>query len=195
MKCQDYFSNPGLLEEFRQLVSNHCTFVSSWDDPIITNNVFRLFGKWAPARDAEQRFLSSLEHSAIGPLIKKRHAQDFELPMQSHGQWFNASHQTTQILNRKTKESQVLTFYPFAVFEFTFNKPGMFSQSQLGMTCSVPPQHILDEFKPFPILVAPLGVKHVNSSSTSKEELLQLGWKATQIGIAPQHSHQIGLGL
>ena len=44
--------HPETIEEFRSLISNHCTFVLTWDHPLINDLCYRMFGKHNAAKDA-----------------------------------------------------------------------------------------------------------------------------------------------
>ena len=190
MMVSSYVSSPEVLQEFRQLLGDHCTFVDSWDDPCITTNVFRLFGKHAAALAAETAFLHKVqvEHGAACIAC---HAEDLQSAIESHGQWQPASPQTSRMLSRKLKERKILYFYPNGVYEMTYNKDGHFSTSQLALLIQSPTQQHVDNFLPVPILLAPEGVKHVPLECTDRGSLLAHGWRDELVDIAPLRSQSL----
>ena len=48
--------NNDYVDKFIGLVSNHCTFVSSWDDPTINEKTYRLYLKKIPAKAASRQY-------------------------------------------------------------------------------------------------------------------------------------------
>ena len=136
MLVSEYEENPSLISEFRQLLSDNCTFVDTWDDPIITSSILRVFGKHAAVRIAETKLLAQLE--ASNQQMQCSIARDYQLSLQSHSTWATASARTTTFLNRNVKEMEVVHFYQNAVYELTYNEKGLFSQSQVAVLARMP---------------------------------------------------------
>jgi hypothetical protein len=47
-----------IIEEFEWLLSNKFTHVDSWNDPLITPDVYRIFSKKLPAKESVEKYIS-----------------------------------------------------------------------------------------------------------------------------------------
>ena len=52
-----------ITSNFRALLSDNCVFCDSWDDPQITDNALRIFGKKAAGREAEKKLLLRMKQT------------------------------------------------------------------------------------------------------------------------------------
>jgi len=180
-----------VLQEFRQLISQCCTFVNDWDDPLITLNAIYVFGKKAAVYAAREKLITKITNDdSIHFLVRK--CVDEESRLESSG-WHQASASTTKKLNYELKEPDVLYFFAGATFEITFNKDGSFSNSQLAYLCEeqMPTQQQLDSFASLKLMVAPEGCKTVPENCTTKQSLEAHGWREKSIGVAPQRTQKV----
>jgi predicted GIY-YIG superfamily endonuclease len=83
------------------------------------------------------------------------------------------------------------------LIEFTYNKTGSFSNSQVGFILNLPTQEILDQWLPFEVFVAPPGVQSlpVPETEITREFLHQFQWKPVLIGTAHEHVHYFYHGI
>ena len=178
------------LQVFAQLLERHCTFIESWDDPIITDEVLRVFPRKKAANEATSHFLKRKESQmkSAGKVYFKRTAEDSMIGMESHSDWEKASKGVSAYLNSNVPEPSVLHFFEGAVFQFTCNCPGKFNATQICMLVDMPKQEVINNFGNISVLVAPPGVKVINITSRSKVELLQNGWKETTVGVGHEHN-------
>jgi len=180
------------IRRFRQLIEQNCTFVPTWDDPRLSPNMLRVFGKKAAAREAERRLL--VQARAIYCHMLLRQAVDEEST--AEGNWIPATDRTSSTLSRKIKEPSVLYFFPNAHYEITFNdRDGRFSQSQLAILLDMPSDQQLRNFEPVKLLVAPEGCKSVPFNFVSKQDFLDGGWREIGIGTSYERSESLGMGV
>jgi len=182
------------IKEFKQLVMTVMTHVDSFDDPVITPCMLRLFGKKDAIKAEEERMILSMENKyrATGQFLVSQ-ADDWE--SKTTGNWGNASSVTSKRLSREVKEPEKLAFWPGAAYEVTFNGDTV-SQSQLCILDEMPSQTIIDNKNPIRVLIAPNGVKTVPEGDHSKMELIATGWKPEKIGKNPKTNvHSIGKGI
>ena len=109
----------------------------------------------------------------------------------SHGDPIAASKPVTHYLNRKCSEPETIDLFVGGIYQFTYNNPGRFNATQIGVIVDQPLQDSVDNFDDISIMVAPPGVKTIDIASLSKAEMLECGWKETVVGIAPQYSRTI----
>jgi predicted GIY-YIG superfamily endonuclease len=178
MDCNKY--TPQLLNEFRLLVGETCTFVSSWDSPLIDKSTVRVFGRHEAVRVAETAMISQIKSSDVGTV--ESHAKDEEMSVTAHSNWLSASASTRRRLDRKCKEGRVLTFYPGAVYEMTENVSGSFSQSQVAVLGTMPTADQATLHEPVRLLLAPSGCKAVPDDVQNSDDLLQHGWSEILVG-------------
>ena len=91
------------------------------------------------------------------------------------------------------KEPRSLLFFKGAVYQFTFNEDGKFTQSQLCMLIQLPSQDVIDSFMKIRLMVAPTGVKFIEYDDQKRmSEYIEEGWVEHLVGIAPERSHCVG---
>ena len=162
------------LDEFCTLITDHCKFVDDWDDPRIPTNALHIFGKHAAAEAEEERLLARLCRSRMRVLVKK--ADDQETMMGSHGDWKQASQDTSKRLNKNVKKPDLLYLYRNAMLEITYNDSrDRWSQSQLACLCDLPSEETLRTWGDIKVLVAPAGTKSSPDEVQTKQELLSFG--------------------
>ena len=135
MSKAQYIENPQVIDELKCLLKDNCTWVDSWDSPEIPNNAIRCFGMRKPAQRAEARYIDQvrLECFRQNKSFLTIKATDLQQAQQSHAPWTPATSLVISQLNRKVREPEVLAMFQFAAYEFTFNSPGSFSQTQLAV--------------------------------------------------------------
>ena len=193
----EYELQPSAIDELKTLLKENCTWVDSWDSPLIPNNAMRCFGMRKPAQKAESRYI---EHVRLDCLRNRKpfltvKATDLQQPQQSHAAWAEACPAVVYQLNRLVREPAVLAFFQFAIYEFTFNKESQFSQTQLAILCDVPDYETVQQYKAIPVLCAPPGTKNIDFEVYSKEQLIEKGWKQQYALPAPQHARNLKGGM
>ncbi len=179
------------ISRFQFLIQNCCTFVNDFNDPIITTEKLRIFGKRSAKVLAEEKLLTAQRHRHGNDLIECI-AIDFETTLES--QWIDATPTTTRLLSQKVKEPYKLCFYPNAVYEITYNNGDNFSQGQIAILAKMPTITEISKFSPVSIYVAPNGCKTV-PSNINFEILKQQGWSLQQIGKCPEHPEYLNSKL
>ena len=71
MHYSEYEDDEGLLVEFRELVSNSCTFVDSWSDSKITPSMYRFYGKHFAAIEATNQFVDGVKQTSLFTTYQK----------------------------------------------------------------------------------------------------------------------------
>ena len=121
---------------------------------------------------------------------RESNAVDKQITQQSHGEWNDANEITSNSLDQKCKEPWKLLFFVGAVYQFTYNEDGKFSQSQLGLLLELPSQCVIDNFRPINILVSPPGNNFLEyNPNMTMNDYIQDGWVLTSIGVSPERSH------
>ncbi len=136
------------LGQIRRLLRDNCTFVAVWTDPIITDDVLRVFPRKEETAAAVAAFLSHKEQQA-----KEDHrshcrlsAIDSMIGMESHSDWKPATCSVASLLNAECREPVRLAFYEVAIYQFTFNCVGRFKSTHLGVLLTVPDTATLEVF-------------------------------------------------
>ena len=119
-----------------------------------------------------------------------RIALDVEKQRFSHSEWYASSQSTIDQIEIIRKEPTELLLFRGGQYEFTFNKDGEFSQSQMALLYDLPSQEDVELFKKIKILCAPPGLKNfaIDVDNVTKEELLNEGFTEVSIGIAPERT-------
>ena len=112
---------PSVLAEFGDIIRESCTFVASWESPVINNNNLRVFGTNEAVCDAKDTLLAKLRNQNTMMLVSV--ARDEELSRTSHSNWVIASDAMSKGLNRVAKEACRVHFFSWAVYEMTHNDP------------------------------------------------------------------------
>ena len=185
---------PEIRNVFKRLIINYCQFANSWDDPKLPTDILRIFATNKARAHAEQEMIAKMKQKFHNCILCHK-AQDFESSTESN--WIPASHPTIKLLSEHSgvKEPRKLYFYPGAIYEITYNRDGQFSQSQLAVLCSMPTKADVQDLQPVSILVAPEGMKAIPSQLTTKEHFIQEGFQERRIGLAPEHTKDLGLGI
>jgi hypothetical protein len=103
-----------------------------------------------------------------------------------------ASAVTSKALDTEGKTPQVLSFFPGAACEVTFNDPsGPFYQSQTCMMTNVPSQEKIDAFELAELLRAPSGIDEL-PDDRNHESLLSAGWILIKVGKEPERRRALG---
>lgn len=164
--------NPALLDELRNLLQTVPTYVDTWESQEITSDTYRLYGRKTPANEATRSFLNSQRtrlSSTPGQLFERSSIDEQRLKL-SHGEWTNATVEISAKLDKKVKEPSTLLFFRGAVFEFTHNLEGVYSQSQMALLYDLPTQDDLDRWKKIKILRAPSGLHDIEFNETLQKE-------------------------
>ena len=192
MNPKHYIEKPDLLIEFKNLLSKTCTFVPTWDSPIITPNVHRVYGKKKPAKEASEDYLTTVKGKLKNEQYLEVESLDVQLSYNSHEEWQTASDGTRAFLDHILKEPRVLLFFIGGKYTFTYNEEGKFSQSQLGLLLEMPEFDDVKNFRKIPMLVAPPGIKDfIFETSKSKEEYYAEGWTNHMVGVSPIKTNSV----
>ena len=194
MHPDDYEKNPVLIDEFENLLSSTCTFVSSWDDDRITPSTYRLYGKRMPAKEATDSYIHQVKNQLEENMVNERVSVDIMMAHGTQSGWTDAPETTSNYLDRKMKESRRIIFFVGAIYQFTYNdERSRFNQSQLGLLITLPNQSDLDSFKKIPILVAPPGLKDFTYDETlSMADYIELGWELHKVGTTREKTFNAG---
>lgn len=182
---------PSHISRFRFLIEEYCTHVDDFNDPLLTVEKLRLFGKRSAKDLAEEALLERKRREFFGIIIECI-SEDFESTLES--QWDSASLTTTKFLSNKVKEPRKICFYPYAMFEVTFNCENKFSQGQIAVLAAMPTVEELKQFSPISIYVAPHGCK-IFPSTFNNNTLLQEGWHIESMTKCPEHAVPLGHGI
>jgi predicted GIY-YIG superfamily endonuclease len=98
-------------------------------------------------------------------------------------------------LNKLVREPEVLRLHQGLLVEATFNNGTLWSNGQLGLIAELPTPISLQQWKSFPILLAPPGVRSLPSNCDSSESLIASGWKIVQMKPAPDLAHHCQRGM
>ena len=150
--------NEHVRHEFMELIKRECTFVSNWDDPRLRPDMLRMFATHGARREAEGRLMAAIRRRFGTELVQ---AVSVDREASVEGNWVPASSTTSNLLTHKTKEPHELFFYPRAMYEITYNKPGHYAQSQLAVLAEVPTQAQVRSFEPVQLYIAPEGSKAI----------------------------------
>ena len=188
LNCDDE-SRDSKLERLRYLVSENCKFVESWDDPVITDEVLRVFPRKEQTATAIQGFLRHRRQLAQedGSAYHQICATDSMIGLESHADWKPASSSIVSLLNRDCREQQQLDFYKGAIYQFTYNCPGRFKSTQLCVLLTVPPIETLQAYKDIEVWAAPPGTKTL-SFVLNEESLVVNGFEKVKVGACPERS-------
>ena len=190
-------SEPQLIHEFRQLCSEHLSFVNNWNDPLIHPSTIRLYSKKVPVREAAEQFATRVRRHYNPNQICERISDDVERARLSQQEWSAASVQSSRQLDSRVKEPRSLLFFCGAIYLFTFNDSnGLFSQSQMALLYDLPTQNQLDNWQKILLLVAPPGTKEIEfDQSRSKQSYLDEGFKEQRVGIAKEYTQSLSHNL
>ena len=173
-------------QEMRGLIRNNCTFIDNWDDPIISDDVLRIFPRREETGQAIRRFLKGKRAHLVGkgkPYISVQ-SDDTMIAMESHAEWKSATRHVISYMNSKLKEPESVDFFEGAIYQFTQNFPGRYNATQLGILLKMPTCEQLADFKEIDIWVAPAGTKSIDPLNLGE----MIGWHKTKVGIAPHRA-------
>ena len=191
-----YDSNPEIITEFKALLSSSCTFVDNWNDDIISPTTYRLYGKKYPARKASEKYIEQVRSRLGRDDVRESEAKDIQNPQQSHQEWQDANEMTSSALDHKCKEPRKLLFFVGAVYQFTYNNHGKFTQSQLGLLLNLPSHVDIESFRKIPIMVAPPGIKVVEfDERKTTEEYISEGWLKKLVGTSPDRTYSVQMNM
>ena len=155
--CHSEYSNE-VIEELKELLGSVVTFVPNWDSEEIRNE--------APAIETNQMYIKSIKNSIPASDIREKRAIDIEKIHNSHRDWLPAQPNTSKVLSRKVKEPESLLFCKSAIYEFTHNVDGYYSQSQMSVLCDLPSNEALQANRKIEVLAAPPGVHDLAVNQT-----------------------------
>ena len=180
-------------ERFRDLLTKHCTFVPSFDDPRLPADAVFVFGRKAPCDAAEEIMLRRMKtlHTETFVVV-----QAIDEESTTAGNWRKATIPTIQRLGKRIKRRQGLVLYPKAHFEFTYNEKYRFNQGQLGILLSVPPRQQLQEHRSIEVWKAPSGVKEFPlPSNCNPPFLLAEGWIQILVPFSTSRPEMVSRGI
>ena len=167
MHPDEYVRYPRLIEEFKNLARNSFTFVPNWQDPIITPDVFRILSRKKSSQEACDDYISQVKFQLDARDYIEVQAIDLQNPVNSLMDWSLANESVSKALDKKTKEPRSIILFKGAVYEFTYNEKGLFSQSQIGVMINLPNRNNMNQntFEKIVLYVAPTGMKNYVYSS------------------------------
>jgi len=179
------------INEFKRLCEGF-TFVSDWTDLNISPSTYRIYARQVPAKEATNNFMTSIRNQIPPQEQCERQSVDESKNRYSHNGWQTASDQISTLLNAKVKEPNVLTFFKGALFNFTYNAEGQYSQSQQALCYDLPSQDALDRFARINLLAFPIGLKDFDFDSTkTKEYYISLGFHQVQVEAKYGFTHSL----
>jgi hypothetical protein len=181
------------MEEFIHLVITYCTHVNSWDDPHITADTIRILGTRKGVHTAETTYYDRVQQQGL--IVLSRRSEDFENLKTSHGTWKSASTRVVNSLNKIVREPELLQLHQGLIVELTYNNGTKWSNGQIAIITELPQQETLDRWKPFPVLLAPVGVRTLPSDPYTFDTLTRRGWKKVEIKVCPDKSHHCFGGM
>jgi hypothetical protein len=194
MHPDEYVRYPRLIEDFKNLARNSFTFVPSWQDPIITPDVFRILSRKKSSQEACDDYISQVKFQLDARDYIEVQAIDLQNPVNSLMDWSLANESVSKALDKKTKEPRSIILFKGAVYEFTYNEKGLFSQSQIGVMINLPNRNNMNQntFEKIILYVAPTGMKNYVYSSDHNEDFLESkGFKKVSIGCIPDRIHAL----
>jgi predicted GIY-YIG superfamily endonuclease len=180
-------------QRFRHLLTEHCNFVSSFDDPTLPTDAVFVFGRKAPCEAAEQIMLKRMKflHEKTFIVVKS-----IDEESTTAGNWHQASVPTIRKLNQKVKNKQGLVLYPNAHFEFTYNEKDRFSQGQLGILLTVPTKEHCQNQRPIQIWRALSGVKEFPAPENCNLAFLSAnGWIPVLVPFSTSRPETVSRGI
>jgi predicted GIY-YIG superfamily endonuclease len=181
------------MEEFMHLIVTNCTFVNSWEDPSITPDTIRILGTRKGVQTAENTYYDKIQSQGL-PILT-RTSEDYESLKTSHGTWKHASTNTIRSLNKLVREPEILKLHQGLLVECTFNNGTLWSNGQIGIVAQLPSFATLQQWRPFPIILAPPGVRSLPSDFYTTDSLLASGWKIVHMKPTPDLVHHCQGGL
>lgn len=176
----DQLRQPGIEDEFVQLLTTSCTFVNSADK--VPSDVLFVYGKNAPIRLHEQQLAQHLQ--SRNDVITSC-SIDFESGPE--GRYVPAQPSTIKLLDKKVREASKLYLFKGARYRVTYNKVGSFSNGQIAFLHQLPNVNDVKSKKPIPFLLSPPGCSYLPSSADTATALQSAGWQVVNIGIAPDN--------
>jgi len=181
------------IKEFIHLIVTYCTFVDSWDNARIAADTIRILGTRKGVQTAEITYYNKIKQQGLTILTRK--SEDYENLKTSHGTWKPASINVIHALNKLVREPEVLKLHQGLLVEATFNNGTLWSNGQIGLITELPDSTVLMNWKSFPMLLAPPGVRSLPSDTYSLESLKTSGWKVVNMKPAPDLVHHCQGGM
>jgi len=180
-------------KEFVHLIVTYCTHVDNWNDYRIPVDAIRILGTRKGVHVAETMYYDKIREQGLTIISQK--SQDFENLKTSHGTWKPASSKVTQRLNKLVREPEVLQLHQGLLVEATFNNGLEWSNGQIGLIVELPHPTLINQWKSFPLLLAPPGIRSLPRDPFTIESLLNHGWKMTNMKPAPELVHHCYRGI
>ena len=90
------------------------------------------------------------------------------------------------------KEPSTLLFFKGAVYEFTQNCDGLYSQGQMALLYDLPNQDAISQNRKIKVLAAPTGLHDIEyDDSMSKDDYIAKGFHEVEVGMAPIRTQAI----
>ena len=182
--------------EIKTLLSNNYTFCEDWNDPVITPDVFRTYGKKSPANEACALYIQQVKNQLSENDYLQIQAEDFEKCFHTLEDWRPATYYTTEKLNKLAKEPKNLLFFVGGVYECTYNKKGVFAHTQLAILLDLPDIDDVKSFRDINFYIAPNGLKDFKYNKFKrKETYIEEGWKKIKIGVPTLKTHRTTVNI
>ena len=90
------------------------------------------------------------------------------------------------------KEPSTLLFFKGAIYEFTHNKDGVYSQGQMALLFDLPDEETIQRNGKVKVLAAPTGLHDIEyNENKRKEEYFASGFSEVEIGLAPNRTQSV----
>ena len=73
-----------ILDKLQQLLNDVPTYVETWEDPLVTPDTYRLYGRKSPANKATTSFVDSMKLKYTQEELKEKKQQICSSPMVKH---------------------------------------------------------------------------------------------------------------
>ena len=181
----DDLTEPGIREEFINLLVQHCNFVSSNADA--PAGALYVYGKNAPVRQ-----LLAEHHRALQGRRDVVSSRSIDYECTFEGRYTVASEAVSRSINKRIREPRLLHFYKGGRYRVTHNKPGKYSNGQLAFLHHLPQPHAVANKQPIEFLLAPPGSTYIPCNEDTEATLTRLGWSKVMIGVSPDNTVHMG---
>ena len=182
-----------LRKEFKHLITTKFKFVDSFSDPLITQEVLRLYHRKKSVSNAMAEFVRDVKRMLDAQSIdcKPHKSKDMKKTSESIvGLQETDDEAVVELLNNKVREPRELLFYRGALFHATCNS-STYAQSQTMLMIDMPTEEQLRNGLPIKLYAAPprdgildevLNLQNV----PTREELLNKKWREVSVGVCKE---------
>ena len=181
-----------LENEFKNLVSQHCSFVESFDGSSIPQDAVFVFGRKAPCRKIEETILGKLQRESQGSVI---FSQSCDEESTTASDWKSAGIAVSNKLSQKTKWQRNLSLFNKGRYEFIYNSKGRFQQGQLALLLEVDRNAIVEK-RSIAVYAAPPGCRSFPPlDDCTSSYLEQNNWTKIQVPQSTSPNQEVAKGV